>query len=231
MSQHAVLDGQHGGRGLQMAQGQGVVAHAESQQHVEVHLGPVHQLGLEHGIAHAFRLLRVEQILAREAQLALGQPARLANGGNCFQTLGLEDFRRSRGLAPQADTKEQAQAMVAHGPGKGHDFQNSGAAGHAPAVGQFRVAVPLHPGGLAGEMPDVRLRVGLAALLHQVRVRRRRAVRRMFAARHATEPLFAFEGTGRATGRWGGTVHADALAVVKNAECVRYWPSKSPHWI
>ena len=107
-----VLDGQHGAGGFHVLDGQSIVAHAQTQQYIEVRLFFVHQQGLANGIAHDLLGTAGEGVGICHAHRGLGHGTVLADDGYHIEAVVHQDFVDGFCFPVQAHAKHQTDLLV-----------------------------------------------------------------------------------------------------------------------
>ena len=144
MGQDPVFHDHHRRGGVGVAQEEGVVAHAQADDDVEVGALGLQLLGLEDGVAHGLvSAAAVQFLLVGNADDGFIHSTQLAADGVIFDAQGLENFGKDPRLRHQPHAGGDADLLVAHAPDELNGFFHAG---------QAAVKLALDPGGDAGDV-------------------------------------------------------------------------------
>jgi len=153
-----VLGGQHGAVSLRVLEKQGIVAHAETEDDVEVGLLAVENLGLQQGVAHRLEAAGTDLLRIPDADALLGYGSAVARHRGQGEPVGLDDVGHHAGFFLQAAAEGQSQFLAAQLGGEFHGFLDSRLDGlkHVGTRRPVGVALAFLDGGQAGEFTDRR---------------------------------------------------------------------------
>ena len=162
MAGDAVLDRQHGHRGLGILHKQGVVADAQAQHQVKLGLLFVEQQRLPDGVAHRLGFaVSAHRLSVGDAQKILGNRAVFADDRDDLKTVIFQNLHHFLRLLEQAGAEGQADLFVAGAVQEFDDLDHAGILAVTARFGQ---------GGTVGDPVVFRVPVQLFGLLLNCRV-------------------------------------------------------------
>lgn len=115
---HPILGHQDRGGRLGLLEEQGIVTDAETEKNVQVGLVMVEKLGLRHGVANRLELLGISTVDLGHADILLGDRPALAQDGNDFKALCLEDLAEDSRLRDKAPAGRDSNLLGAEALGE-----------------------------------------------------------------------------------------------------------------